>query len=236
MPIGTPTSMGSSFDNAAGTSKTHSTTATAPASSLIIAVCTWGNATDVTGTMSGGSLTWTTDQSNVNAASFKHRIGIFSAPAAGGLVSGTTLTLTLSGSNSGSDIAICYVTGLDLTGTRKDTSSGAANNGTGTQTWTSGASSTTNADDLLIGGSVIDSSTASTPTAGTTELFDFVATDNAWTHTVTYKIIAATGSQSLSGTWGAFAPGVSAFAAYKMDTGGGGGGTTVKQLAALGVG
>lgn len=185
----------------------------------------------MTGTLSGGSLTWTQDKVQDRSTGYRHSYSVFSAPAPSGLASGTTLTLTLSAANDGSNIAACYVTGLDQSGTRKDTSSGAD---ASTASWTTGSSSTTNADDLIIGGSVIDASATSTAGGGATELFDFT-NPNAWGHTVTYLIVAATGSQSLTGTWTSSASEASAFVAYK-GTGGGGGGVTVKQLAALGVG
>jgi hypothetical protein len=157
-------------------------------------------------------------------------IGIFSAPAVSGLASSSVLTLTSSAGVDAS-ISVCYVTGMDLTGTRKDVSNG---QGALTASWNSASATSTNADDLVIGGSMIDGATSSTATGGATELFDWQNLPNNWTSTVAYKIVAATGSQSITGTWLASNNEVAGFVAYKGS--GGGAAATVKQLAALGVG
>lgn len=238
MAIGTPTSLGTPVASAVtATTRTLTTNATAPTNSLIIAVCMWGAVASQTGTMSGGGLTWTTDQTNAWAFSgFTFSIGIFSAPAPAGLASGTVLTLTGS-AGIDANISVFYDTGLDLTSSRKDVSNG---QGALTANWDSGSASNTNADGLLVGGSLIDGSAfggsmTSTPAAGETELFDWINSGDDWAATVAYKIVSATGSQKISGTWAASANQVSAFVAYKAAAGGGGT-TTAKSLAALGVG
>lgn len=210
MAIGTPTTLGSS-PSIASVTHTHATTATAPSGALIIVVAGWGSGTDRTATVTGGGLTWTTDQSNVSAGGYKLRIGVFSAPAPAGLASGTTLTLTTSGADDGANIAACYVTGVDVGGTRKDASTGSA---AVTASWDTTAATTTNADDLIIGGSFGDGNRTSTATVGT-ELFDFQNATNAWSMTVTYQIVASTGSKSLTGTWSASVDQVAGFVAYK---------------------
>lgn len=231
MAIGTPVAIGSSQTGGPSTTFTVNTTANAPAGSLMVVCASWGAGTDRTGTLTGGSLTWATDQSNVAAAAYKHRYGIYSAPLAAQVNSGTTLTLTLSGAGDGADLAVCYVTGLDVTGSRKDTSTGAT---ASTSSWTTGAASNTTPDCLIIGGSVIDFGlSTSTPGGGATELFDFLNVPNDWAHTVTYKIVSSAASQSLIGTWTNSSSEVSAFVAYKMASAGG---TVVKPLAQLGVG
>jgi hypothetical protein len=142
--------------------------------------------------MSGGGLTWAGDQTNAwGFSGFTFSIGIFSAPAAAGLASSTVLTLTSSAGVDAS-ISVCYVTGMDLTGTRKDVSNG---QGALTASWNSASATSTNADDLVIGGSMIDGATSSTATGGATELFDWQNLPNNWTSTVAYKVVAATGSQ-----------------------------------------
>jgi hypothetical protein len=215
MAIGTPTSIGTTASASATATQTHTTTAVVPSGALVIMLCGWGFATDRTGTMSGGGLTWTTDQTNVWTFGYNFRFGIFSAPAPSGLASSTVLTLTLSGNGDGGALAGCYVTGLDQTGSREDNSTGAGASGTA---WNTGTATTSNADDLIIGGSLIDSTTSSTATGGASELFDFTH-PNAWTFTVAYKIVSSTGSQSLTGTWVASANHVDAFAAYKGEAG-----------------
>lgn len=228
MAIGTPTSLGTPAVSAIGGPYTFTTSVTAPSNSLIIVLASWGNTTDRTGTLTGGSLTWQTDQSNVFTSGYNYRFGIFSAPAVSGLASSTVLTLTASGVTDGVQFAACYCTGLDLTASRKDVSNGA---GASSVSWNSGSATSLNANDLVIGGSFIDSARTSTPAGGLTELFDFQNAGNAWSETVAYQIVAATGSQSVSGTWTSTAvPEVSAFVAYKDDGGGAGGGGSVPEL------
>lgn len=239
MAIGTPTSLGTPVASAVtATTRTFTTSVTAPSNSLVIAVCTWGAGSSVVGTFSGGGLSWglsgtgAADQTNSFSFGFVFSIGIFSAPAASGLASSQVLTLTTP-SGVDANIAVCYVTGMDLTSTRTDGSNGG---GANTANWNSGAATTTNADDLLIGGSMIDGAISSTPTAGETELFDYQNAGDAWTSTVAYKIVSATGSQSISGAWTSAHSEVAGFVAYKAAAAGGGGGTTPKELAMVGVG
>jgi hypothetical protein len=231
MAIGTPTSLGTPVASAVtATTRTFTTSVTAPSSSLIIAVCFWGAVASQTGVMSGGSLSWgltgtgTPEQTNAFGFSgFTFSTGIFSAPAAAGLASGAVLTLTTSAGVDAS-IAVYYVTGMDLTASRLDVSNG---QGALTANWNSGSATTTNADDLLIGGSMADGSAfggvmSSTPAGGATELDDVVNAGDDWAFTTAYQIVAATGSQSVAGTWAASANQVSAFAAYKATASGGG--------------
>jgi hypothetical protein len=233
MAIGTPTSLGTPVVSALGGPYTFTTSVTAPSSSLIIVLASFGRSVDPgAGTLSGGSLTWQTDQGNVFNGGYFYRFGIYSGAASSGLASSTVLTLTATGATDGVQFAAYYCTGLDLTASRKDVSNGA---GAAATAWSSGSATSTNANDLVIGGSFVDGTATSTPGGGFTELADFQNAGNAWSETVVYKIVAATGSQSASGTWTSAANHVSSFAAYK-DSGGGGGGTTVKQLAELGVG
>jgi hypothetical protein len=221
--IGTPTSLGTPVASAVtATTRTFTTGVTAPSNSLIVALCTWGASTAVTGTFSGGGLTWATDQTNSLNFGFVFSIGIFSAPAVSGLASSTVLTLT-GASGIDANISVCYVTGMDLTGTRKDASNG---QGATTDSWDSGSATTTNADDLLIGGSMVETLATSTPTVPQVELFDWQNSGDGWSSTVAYQIVAATGSQKVSGTWSVAGHSeVAGFVAYKAAAGGGGGGT-----------
>jgi hypothetical protein len=211
--IGTPTSLGTPTTSTSVITSTLTTTVTAPSDSLIIVVGFWGHASDRTGTMSGGGLSWATDHSNLYSFGYSFRAGIFSAPAASGLASSTVLTLTASVACDGMSMAAFYVTGMDLTGSRFDigTGSGAATGG-----WTSGSATTTNADDLIIGGSLIDSATSNT--AIDSELADWQNGTNAWTHAVAYRIESSAGSKALTGDWVANANHVTAMAAYKSGT------------------
>jgi hypothetical protein len=224
MAIGTPTSLGTAVASAVtATTRTFTTSVTAPSNSLIIAPCFWGAVASQTGVMSGGSLSWgltgtgTPEQTNAFGFSgFTFSTGIFSAPAAAGLASGTVLTLTTSAGVDAS-IAVYAVTGMDLTGSRKDVSNG---QGALTANWDSGSATNTVPDVLLIGGSMVDGSAfggvmSSTPAGSATELDDVVNAGDDWAFTTTYQIVAATASQNLAGTWAASANQVSAFVAYK---------------------
>jgi len=220
MAIGTPTSLATPVQGGAGSTLGITTTVTAPSDSLILAFGTWGLSTDRTGTMSGGTgLSWATDQSGLfDIGGYIFRVGMFSAPAAAGLPSGQTLTLTTSGSTDGRNLAVYYCTGLDLTSGRFDI--GSTSGSTSAVNWTSGSASTTNPDNLLFGGSLTDLSKTSTATGGATELDDWANSANVWTATTAYQIVAAAGSQSLPGPWsGSNAGLVAGFAAYKASGG-----------------
>jgi hypothetical protein len=214
MPIGTPTSLATPVSSTSTTSGTITTSVTAPSDSLIIVIAGWGFGTDRTATVTGGGLTFGTagsaDQSSVQSFGYFLRIGIYSAPAASGLASGATFTLTPSANFDGSLMSAYYVTGMDLTGSRLDANTGA---GAATGGWTSGSDTTTNADDLIIGGSVIDSLTSNTEID--TELNDWQFATNAWTACTAYRIESSAGSKALTGDWVANANHVAAMAGYK---------------------
>jgi hypothetical protein len=215
MPIGTPTSLGTPT-SAGSTTVNFTTSVTAPSDSLLIAIAFWGHSSDKTATMATTGLTWGTagapDHTNTHVFGYTFRVGIFSAPAASGLASGATIALTGSAPWDGALLAAYYVTGMDLTGTREDTSAGTGASGTA---WNTGSASTTNADDLVIGGSMIDGATSSTATGSATELNDWQFATNSWTGTTAYRIESSAGSKSLTGTWVASANHVEGFAAYK---------------------
>jgi hypothetical protein len=218
MAIGTPTSIGTN-SGAGPTTLNLTTTGAVPVDGLIVIVGCWGFASARTATASGGGLTWTTDHTQGFTSGYEYRLGIFSAPAPAGLASSSTLTLTAGGGNvDGLLMAASYTTGLDQSGTREDTSTGT---GASINTWSTGTASTTNADDLIIGGSFHDGLATNTATGGATEVTgqDFQFAGNAWSMVVEYKIVASAGSQSLTGTWTATTNQVCAFAAYKGDAG-----------------
>jgi hypothetical protein len=215
--IGTPTSLGTPTTGT-GLTLNLVTNTVAPSGALIIAVGFWGHSSDKTGTMSGGGLTWTTDHTNTYVFGYTFRVGIFSAPAPSGLASSSTLTLTINAAHDGTMLSAFYCTGLDQSGTREDISTGT---GAATAAWSSGSATTTNANDLIIGGSLIDSATTSTATGSATELADWQLAGNSWSATSAYRIESSTGSKSLTGTWGAAANHVAAFAAYKEAAGAG---------------
>jgi hypothetical protein len=196
MPIGTPTSLATPVSSTSTTSGTITTSVTAPSDSLIIVIAGWGFGTDRTATVTGGGLTFGTagsaDQSSVQSFGYFLRIGIYSAPAASGLASGATFTLTPSANFDGSLMSAYYVTGMDLTGSRLDANTGA---GAATGGWTSGSDTTTNAVD--------------------SELHDWQFATNAWTACTAYRIESSAGSKALTGDWVANANHVAAMAGYK---------------------
>jgi hypothetical protein len=101
-------------------------------------------------------------------------------------------------------------------------------NGTGTS-WSSGATTTSVANDLICGVAMWDGSadTTSTPGSGYTEAQDFGA-GNGDNCTLVYSVSNTAGSNTPSGTWAASPSGgwVGASAGYLAAAGGGGGSTT----------
>lgn len=207
---------------------------TVPSGSFLVCGVSWYNP-GVTASVAGGSLTWTNDVQKNGTVDTNYHLAIFTAQAPSGLASSTTITATFSGNAFGRSICGDYWTGV-ATSTPKDQTSTAGSN-TGTA-WNGGSITTTNADDLIVlmgWGDVV--TTTNTPTAPATEVEDFNIVTDAASWAMEYRIVAATNTYSLAGTW-ASAPGewLGCQSSYKADAGGGGGGTTVKQLAQLGVG
>lgn len=218
MAIGTPTGLGTNTATA-GTTVTLTTSATAPSGSLIILTYGWGTAAGSPGTIStvsGGGLTWVTDVSQAFSGGADWGYAVISAQAPSGLASGTAITITISFSAFGHLVAGLYCTGL-ATSTPKDISDGQGQ--ASATAWDTTATTTTVADTLVIGGSVTDGTKTNTPSGGATELYDFQYATEAWALCTEYKILSATASTSLTGTWsGGAANCTSAFAAYKADT------------------
>lgn len=241
MAIGTPTGIGSAERTASGATLAITTTATVPSGATIISVTTWVAAAARTLALSGGSLTWNSNDGLGTGGSF-YGISISSANAPSGLASSSTLTNTWNGNVDAADTFAFYVTGLAtasyLDGTPVSTfrSSGLG------ASYSSGSLTTTNADDLLVGGAMGDWVSATGPNHNgpsgtlTNELYDQLSV-NSFGMAVTYAIVAATSSYAMTGLWNPTAQfaDMALIVAYKA-SGGGAGGTTVKQLAALGVG
>lgn len=220
MAIGTPTGIGT--NTTAGPSTNVSTTGTVPSGALVIMVVGTGiNSGTSVITASGGGLTWATDVSNLFSGVIPWYLSVFSAQAPSGLAASSTLTASCTGSFIANMVAVVYCTGLD-TSSPKDISDG---NGASATNWDTTATTTTVADTLVIGGCIHDGLTSNTATGGATELQDFQYATDAWTMATEYKILAATASTSLTGTWLAGANNYSAaFVAYKAAAAGGGGG------------
>lgn len=237
MAIGTPTALFAS----PGTSTTNNTTCTlvtnasAPAGSLIVAIATVRVASAATATFSDGSLTWSDFDANNGAATGGVSIGWALAPS--GLASSTTLTVTWGGSATRKGLTAYYVTGLD-TSTPNDSAVNTANSGTSGNASVTGGTST-QADEIFFFASKHNAATSGvtgTPSAGYTELDDFIVGASTFLQQyASYKIASATEAPAPSVTysdtttnWQAGVVGFKMAAAV--------GGVTVKQLAALGVG
>ncbi len=165
----------------------------------------WAANAAITVTLSGGGLTWVSDKAQTGSITGAfHGITVFSAPAPDGLASSTTLTATFSASNSwGCTILACYAEGLATSSVVDGTPPGQFRDGPGTTSWSSTSQTTTNNDDLLIGAALGDGGAplTSTATGSATELIEARDATNEWTSTLTYRIVAATGTYDATGTW-----------------------------------
>lgn len=190
---------------------TFNTTATVPAGGLVVAVVQWYN--NVTCTVTGGGLTWTSDKTQSGVSDTNLRILIASAPAPAGLASATTLTATFSGSSDVRAFAALYLTGADVV----DVSGGAASS-TNNTAWSVGFT-TTNAADLAVGAAWMDALTTNITPAGTaTEIFEVAHPDTPRLHVV-YEVYSGTGAKTLGGSWTGTKMWVAAAVAYKATAG-----------------
>ena len=89
------------------------TSAAAVARSRVFVFVTWNNATRTLTSLSGGGLTWTVDVQAKDSSNTHGAIASASAPA--GLVSGTALTATFSGSVGHGLMAAASFTGIAST-------------------------------------------------------------------------------------------------------------------------
>lgn len=182
----------------ATTTIAFTTSVTVPSGGHLVVAVSWYNF-GVTATVAGGGLTWTQDVLKTGSSDVNYHLALFSAPAPAGLASSTTITATFSASAFGRAIFGDYWTGV-ATSSPKDQTSTAGGATTG---WSGGSQTTTNANDLIVAagwGDVVV--TTNTPTSPATEVEDFnVASDRA-TWAMEYRIVAATSTYSLAGTWG----------------------------------
>jgi hypothetical protein len=185
--------------NPTATSLSTNTTAAAASGSKIIAVVSWYHAT-ATASLSGGSLTWHQDITTNMTVDTSMRVAIFSADAPSGLSSGTTLTATFSAGSDGKALAAMSFTGV-ATGISYDGTS--TNPATTAPAWDSGAISTANANDLIVGFGAqqgIGNSTA-TPNTNYTEAHDWTdaGANEGWESV--YRIVSSTASYTAGGTF-----------------------------------
>lgn len=203
MALGTPATLGSTVSAVTTNVFTHTTTASVGSGERIFLVAGYVSnaATERTAVTTGGGLTWTEDHNVGGLDGNFGNLKIFSANCPAGLASSTVLTVTLSGNSFGINIGCFSCSGV-ATASFVDMVDGQFR-ATPTGTWDSTASSTTNADDLLVGFAFCDGTPTISSTVGGsfTELLDIFSASNDWTLTVTYRIVAATASYNATGTW-----------------------------------
>jgi hypothetical protein len=186
------------------------TSIAASANSKIVLLVSWWTDLNNSGlpptvvTASGGSLTWHTDiiATNNNGDG----ISIISADAPSGLASNTTLNVTLNQTQAGGEeLSAMSFTGV-ATGTTTEPTNSNNSNVSLSQHWTSGAITTTNANDLLVGFNVCDDgispcgSGSYTPDTNWTEVHDFNEVTSAASYESVYRIVSSTGSYTAGGT------------------------------------
>jgi hypothetical protein len=202
------------------------TTAAVAAGAMIVALVHNFNSAAETLSMSGGSLTWVQAHTTTSGSL---RISLFYAFAPSGLASSSTLTVTAS--TGGNDMTWCAASyaGVDTSGTVVAFNAAAAS----TAAWSSG-SVAGNSGDALIGGAGGDGTLrTSAPDAGNTERIDFNSATTSGSVTLVDKLSSA-GTDTLDGDWSGTLGHIGIGVSFKPAAGGGG--TTVKNLAALGVG
>jgi hypothetical protein len=205
-------SLGTFHENIASTTMKLTTSAAAVAQSRVFAFVTWNNATRTLTSVSGGGLAWSVDVQTRDAGN--NHGAIASAYAPTGLASGVTVTATFSGSVGHGLIAASSFTGIAQTGALDATGTSTQGGVTG---WTASVG-TTNASDLVLGWSGIDTSATSVPAAPSTEMHDL---GDQWfneSSTSVFRIESTAGTKSVGGTWSRSAgstTNVTVAAAYK---------------------
>ena len=209
MAISTPVTIGEGFLGGTWSSgRNLTTTAAVPAGAKIIFVAMWASPTanNVAPTMSGGGLSWQADLAGEELlAPHRAECHIFSADAPSGLASGSTLTITATGSSSwGVHYHAFYVEGLETSSYLDGTSFDATSVSAGT--WTSPTIATANADDLLVGAVLGDGQGAagsfswgSSFTKIGNDTYD--SATNQWNASIARRIVSSTGTYGHTGTF-----------------------------------
>jgi hypothetical protein len=206
--------LGTATQTAAGTTMAFTTTAAVASGARIIVT---GGCWDVIATVSsvaGGGLTWTIDKQGHDLIVVNPNPYIVSANAPSGLASGTTITVTfnleadVAGTIGGSSFL-----GIDTT-TPVEEAGGPVGVSPAATAWAS-PSMTIDAGALLIATCWNETnSSASTPSAGSTEALDFSNADG-YGQTTAYRIEASAGTYTVAGTWGTAAQSTTNAVAYK---------------------
>jgi hypothetical protein len=197
----------------------------------LVIVLTGGNRSSTTSIVDTGLNTWTADSNTATGAN--SQFAIHHTVVTTQIVSTNIFTATWSVGSPNRFLYVYVVTGASAS--PFDKTARASN--VGALAWTSGNTATlAQAAELIIGGSTNNTNAAitSTPTNSNIELVD-VETSDQCAFTVAYKIVASTTGTAATGTWSAGTTTViTAATATFMEAAGGS--TTVKALAAMGVG
>lgn len=228
------TSLGNNGTEAAASTIAFTTGSNVASGGRIVLGVGWWDSSTTLSSVAGGSLTWTIHAQGKAGASNMH-LAIVSAPAPSGLASGTTITATMSDANAFiRQIAGISFTGID-TGTPVDVAGTAAFTTPAAAGWATGSLSVA-AGSVVVGlGYTEDTNRTSTATAPSTEFVDRVIASAPSSFTGGYRIESGAGSVTVAGTWSSTSTSSALGVAFAAAAGGGGG-TTVKNLAALGVG
>lgn len=201
MAIGTPTSLGEVFKGTAGTTTTLTATASASVGDLVVLDmgCTLAGAT-ISSAVDDAGNTYAVAVNANGAGNSLYAIGY--AILTNAITSGVTIfTVTWSASVSQSLLFASKATGIAAVPLDKTSP---ATNGN-TVNWNSGATTTTSqADELLWGGSFDNAVNDTTSVAGGsfTEIHDKNSgVGGGYSMTSAYRIVAATAAYTASGTW-----------------------------------
>lgn len=199
MAIALDANLGSSDANT-GTTMTIVTTAAAVAGArIVVLISAWnGNAAGAVSAVNDGSA-YTRDKNTDNGNDF---FEIWSRHAAAGLASGSTITVTLSGTTGGGGVLAGAVsfTGILTSGALVTTSS---STGTGTA-WSSGAATNTGfADALYIGGAGNENPTAATSSTATngTEVHDRYRAGDQQGLVTGFLVVSTVASRAITGNF-----------------------------------
>jgi hypothetical protein len=193
----------------------------------------WADKTKTMSTVAGGSLTWAFEQYQWSGGSGEFQaIAVAYAQAPSGLATSTTITGTLSATQSSKAAASMSFTGVATSSPLDGTAVKTQSAGAGATTWTSG-SIALSAGSVLVTGVWDEAGTSHTATAGT-EAVESRDTGDGYGVELIYRIESGAGSVNNAGSFGANTKWVQISLPFL--SAGGGGGATVKQLAALGVG
>lgn len=196
MAVAFGATIGEIHSASSGSTKSLTTNAAVPAGAKIILNVQSYRGTAIS-SISGGGLTWSIDkQQAATSGDTGVRAHICSADAPSGLASGTSITVTFSGIFDTCGIQGYYITGA-ATASPVDATGGAGTTGT-----TAAANVvTTNANDFLAESLyVIFVIGDITPAASITEVYDVAHADGN-KHFCGYRILSATGTYNVGGSW-----------------------------------